>query len=227
MDKYNILVIDDEQDLREILIYNLQLAGYQAEAVSSAEEALAKDLSRYQLIILDVMMEGMDGFQLAFRLKDSQEHRDIPIIFLTAKSDEDDKLTGFRLGADDYVSKPFSVKELMARVRAVLQRSQTRSRAAEEGIVFQGLQLNQTSKTATIDGEPLNLTRTEFELLVIFLSHPNKVFSRQQLLRSAWPQDVIVSERTVDVNLTRLRKKLGPYASRLISRQGYGYLFEE
>ncbi|MBR5431444.1 MAG: response regulator transcription factor [Bacteroidales bacterium] len=115
----------------------------------------------------------------------------------------------------------------MARVRAVLQRSQTRSRAAEEGIVFQGLQLNQTSKTATIDGEPLNLTRTEFELLVIFLSHPNKVFSRQQLLRSAWPQDVIVSERTVDVNLTRLRKKLGPYASRLISRQGYGYLFEE
>ena len=225
MEQKRILVVDDEQDLCEILLYNMKAAGFQAEAAYSGEEAMEKDPSQYDLLILDVMMPGMSGFELAERLKAEEQTSHIPIIFLTAKDTEDDTLQGFGLGADDYVTKPFSVREVVARVKAVLARSQKRE-VKESHITFEGLVLDLSKKTTTVDGECVSLTKTEFELLGLLLRHRGQVFSRQDILDRVWPKDVIVTERTIDVNMARLRKKLGRYGNHIISRQGYGYLFE-
>ncbi|MCR5578893.1 MAG: response regulator transcription factor [Prevotella sp.] len=222
MDRQRILVVDDEQDLCDILLYNLRKEGYEAEAAYSAEEALAMQPQDYHLLLLDVMMPGKSGFELAQLLKTDDGTRRLPIIFLTAKDTEDDMLHGFHLGADDYVSKPFSVREVMARVKAVLGRT-----THNQSLSYQGLSVDLTTKTATADGEPLNLTKTELELLVWLMSHRGQVFSRQQLLDEVWPKDVVVTERTVDVNMARLRKKIGRYAQCIVARQGYGYCFEE
>lgn len=229
MEQKRILVVDDERDLCDILLFNLHAAGYQAEAVYSAEEGLNRierlknGIIEVDLLLLDVMMPGMSGFELAKRLKENEQTRHIPIIFLTAKDAEDETLQGFSLGADDYVTKPFSVREVIARVKAVLSRTAT-PRSAE--LTFEGLTMNTDNKTVTIDAEPVALTRTEYDLLQLFLENRGQTFSRQQLLDKVWPQDVIVTERTVDVNITRLRKKLDRYAACLISRTGFGYTFE-
>ena len=224
MEQKHILVVDDERDLCDILLFNLRAAGYQAEAVYSAEEAIETMHQGYDLLLLDVMMPGMSGFELARRLKEDEKTRHIPIIFLTAKDTEDDTLQGFSLGADDYVTKPFSVREVTARVKAVLSRSQS---PTDEPTIYEGLAINAANKTVCIDGRPIALTRTEYELLYVLLTHRGQVFSRQQLLERVWPQDVIVTERTVDVNIARLRKKLNRYAVCLVSRTGFGYSFEE
>lgn len=223
MEKKRILVVDDERDLCDILLFNLHAEGYHAEAAYSAEEALEILQNPFDLLLLDIMMPGMSGFELAEKLKSDERTHNIPIIFLTAKDAEDDTLQGFSLGADDYVTKPFSVREVMARVKAVLHRGVN---TASRQIAFEGLIVDATNKTVTIDGEPIALTRTEYELLLLLLSNKGKTFSRQQLLEMVWPKDVIVTERTVDVNITRLRKKLNHYATCLISRTGFGYSFE-
>ena len=225
-ERKKILVVDDEQDLCEILLYNLKAADYQAEAVYSAEEAIKKDLSQYDLLLLDVMMPGMSGFELARWLKTGRETRQLPFIFLTAKDTEEDMLQGFGLGADDYVKKPFSVREVMARVKAVLNRSESPDADNPKSLQYEGLAIDLIHKSVTVDGEAVLLTKTEFELLALLLSHRGKVFSRQQILESVWPQDVIVTDRTVDVNVTRMRKKIGRYAGCIVSRQGFGYIFE-
>lgn len=226
MEQKRILVVDDERDLCDILLFNLHAAGYQAEAAYSAEEALqqivnckSSNSKLYDLLLLDVMMPGMSGFELAKRLKEDEQTRNIPIIFLTAKDTEEDTLQGFSLGADDYVTKPFSVREVMARVKAVLGRKPA-------PLAYEGLVINAANKTVVIDGQAVTLTRTEYELLQLLVSHHGQVFSRQQLLESVWPQNVIVTERTVDVNIARLRKKLGRYAACLVSRTRFGYTFE-
>ena len=225
MKEKRILVVDDEQDLCEILLYNLKAAGFQVEAAYSGEEAMEKQPSQYDLLILDVMMPGMSGFELAERLKREAETSALPIIFLTAKDTEDDTLQGFGLGADDYVTKPFSVREVVARVKAVLARSQKRD-AKESHITFEGLVLDLGKKTTTVDGESVSLTKTEFELLGLLLRYRGQVFSRQQIFDAVWPENVVVSDRTVDVNITRMRKKIGRYGSCIVSRQGFGYVFE-
>jgi DNA-binding response OmpR family regulator len=226
MEQKRILVVDDERDLCDILLFNLHAAGYQAEAAYSAEEALqqivnckSSNSKLYDLLLLDVMMPGMSGFELAKRLKEDEQTRNIPIIFLTAKDTEEDTLQGFSLGADDYVTKPFSVREVVARVKAVLGRKPA-------PLAYEGLVINAANKTVVIDGQAVALTRTEYELLQLLVSHHGQVFSRQQLLESVWPQNVIVTERTVDVNIARLRKKLGRYAACLVSRTRFGYTFE-
>lgn len=226
MEQKRILVVDDERDLCDILLFNLHAAGYQADAVYSAEEAIEAIRNHYDLLLLDVMMPGMSGFELAKRLKEDEQFRSIPIIFLTAKDTEDDMLQGFSLGADDYVTKPFSVREVMARVKAVLGRSLSQPLQKEGSVGYEGLVISVANKSVTIDGHPIALTRTEYELLHLLLGHRGQVFSRQQLLVNVWPQDVIVTERTVDVNIARLRKKLGRYAACLVSRTGFGYSFE-
>ena len=227
MEKKKILIIDDEQDLCEILLYNLSSAGYEAEAVCSAEEALPL-AHRFDLLLLDVMMPGMSGFELAERLKQDEKTAHIPIIFLTAKDTEDDTLRGFGLGADDYVKKPFSVREVMARVKAVLNRRKPLPQQEEgEALRYEGLIVDAARKTILVDGDEVTLTKTEFELLCLLLSHRGEVLSRQQLLDGAWPKDVIVTDRAVDVNVARLRKKIGHYSQHVVSRQGFGYLFEE
>ena len=227
MEKKQILIVDDEQDLCEILQFNLNAAGYGTDVAFSAEEAIGKGIEQYDLLLLDVMMPGLSGFELAQRLKTDEKTAHIPIIFITAKDAEDDTLQGFGLGADDYVTKPFSVREVVARVNAVLRRRPTPSPSPREGrMTCDGLVVDTISKTVTIDDARVELTRTEFDMLALLLDHRGQVFSRQELLDRVWPDDVIVTERTVDVNITRLRKKLGGYASCILTRQGFGYFFK-
>ena len=223
-----ILVVDDEQDLCEILKFNLETEGYQVETVNSAEEALEKDIASYNLLLLDVMMGGMSGFQLAKQLKNSEVTAHIPIIFLTARDTENDTVTGFNLGADDYISKPFSIREVMVRVRAVLRRTASRLEGAEEPAVisYQGLLLNLDKKSVSVDGEDVPFTKTEFELLRLLLEERGRVFSRQELIDRIWPKDVLVLDRTVDVNITRMRKKIGKFAKCIVTRLGFGYYFD-
>lgn len=223
-----ILVVDDEQDLCEILKFNLETEGYQVETANSAEEALEKDIASYNLLLLDVMMGGMSGFQLAKQLKNSEVTAHIPIIFLTARDTENDTVTGFNLGADDYISKPFSIREVMVRVRAVLRRTASRLEGAEKPAVisYQGLLLNLDKKSVSVDGEDVPFTKTEFELLRLLLEERGRVFSRQELIDRVWPKDVLVLDRTVDVNITRMRKKIGRFAKCIVTRLGFGYYFD-
>lgn len=225
---YKILVVDDEQDLCEILKFNLETEGYLVETANSAEEALEKDIPSYSILLLDVMMGGMSGFQMAKQLKAKSATADVPIIFLTARDTENDTVTGFNLGADDYISKPFSIREVMVRVRAVIRRTADRQGKDVEPTVisYQGLVLNLDKKTVSIDGENVPFTKTEFELLHLLLEEKGRVFSRQELIDRVWPKDVLVLDRTVDVNITRMRKKIGKFAKCIVTRLGFGYYFD-
>lgn len=222
-----ILVVDDENDLCEILKFNLETEGYAVETANSAEEALTYNLPSFSLLLLDVMMDGMSGFALARKLKADAATKDLPIIFLTARDTENDTVTGFNLGADDYISKPFSIREVMVRVRAVLRRTKDgQAKEAPAVLRYQGLELNLNSKTVSIDGEAVAFTKTEFELLHTLLDEKGRVFSRQELIDRIWPSDVLVLDRTVDVNITRLRKKIGAYSKCIVTRLGFGYFFD-
>ena len=224
---YRILVVDDEQDLCEILKFNLETEGYQVDTAYSAEEALTMDLTSYHLLLLDVMMGEMSGFALARKLQGNAATASLPIIFLTARDTENDMVTGFNLGADDYISKPFSIREVLVRVRAVLRRTgNANAEDAESTLQYQGLQLNLSNKTVTVNGEVVPFTKTEFELLHTLLEEKGRVFSRQELINKVCPSDVLVLDRTVDVNITRLRKKIGPFSKCIVTRLGFGYLFE-
>ena len=224
---YRILVVDDEQDLCEILKFNLETEGYQVETANSAEEALQHNLPSFDLLLLDVMMGGMSGFALAKKRKTEEATADIPIIFLTAKDTENDTVTGFNLGADDYISKPFSLREVMVRVRAVLRRTSEQHGEPQHSVIsYQGLVMDLDKKTVTIDGNEVAFTKTEFELLHLLLSERGRVFSREQLIERVWPKDVLVLDRTVDVNITRLRKKVGRFAKCIVTRLGFGYYFD-
>lgn len=230
-----ILVVDDELDICEILQYNLETEGYEVATANSAEEALQLPLQDFSLILLDVMMGEMSGFQMARKMKENPSTAQIPIIFITALEGEDNLVKGLNIGADDYIAKPLSMKEVKARVKAVLRRSaQT---AAPQGevpvatsdniICYEGITLDLNAKTATVDGQELLLTKLEYEMLSLLLQHPGKVFSREDILAHCWPQDVYVLDRTVDVNITRLRKKIGRYGKQIKTRVGYGYYFTE
>jgi DNA-binding response OmpR family regulator len=220
-----ILIVDDEEDLCEILQYNLSNEGYYTEIAHSAEEALKRPLGNFDLVLLDVMMGPMSGFKFADKLRKDLK-LDIPVIFLTAKDTENDILTGFSLGADDYISKPFSVNELTARVKAVLKRSYTDKVNNKSILQFNGIDLDTVRKRLIINDERVELTKKEYEILRTLLENQGKVFSREDLLMRIWGQDVIVTERTVDVNITRLRTKLGQFGSCLKNKTGYGYFFE-
>lgn len=224
MANYKILVVDDEEDLCEILKFNLEAEGYEVDTANSAEEALQMHLADYNLLLLDVMMGEMNGFKMASLLRKSEKLKHIPIIFLTAKDTEDDKLMGFNIGADDYISKPFSIREVIARVKAVLRRSAEKE--TPEILQFEHLYINPVKKRAFINQEELPLTKKEFEILSLLLSHPGQVFSREEILSKIWTDEVYVLDRTIDVNITRLRKKIGEYGKHIVTRLGYGYCFE-
>jgi len=220
-----ILIVDDEDDLCEILQYNLNNAGYITEVAHSAEEAIKRPLSSFDLILLDVMMGPMSGFKLADRLK-SEKNLNTPIIFLTAKDGENDILTGFSLGADDYIAKPFSINELTARVKAVLKRSRSDKNKVPTTIRFGEIEMDTVRKRLIINDEKIELTKKEFEILKLLLENQGKVYPREEILMKVWGDDVIVTERTVDVNITRLRSKLGIHGKSLKNKTGYGYFFE-
>ena len=215
-----LLVVDDEETLREGLCTYLEQEGYRADGAASAEEALERGIAGYDLILLDIMMDGMSGTELAARLKEQPATAEIPIIFLTARDRDDDMVAGLRLGADDYIVKPFSVRNVMARIEAVLRRTAGRKRPA-------GVACDRETLACTIDGQAVRLTKKEFEILALFLENPGRIFSREEVMRRVWPEHVVVFDRSVDVHITRLRSKIAPYGKNIISRSGYGYGWQD
>lgn len=231
-----ILVIDDEESVCEILKYNLEKEGFQVETAYSAEEALEMDLEKFQLFMVDIMMGDLSGFDFAKRLRNVTATENIPIIFCSALNEEDEKVMGLNIGADDYVTKPFSIGEVLARVRAVLRRARQNAQIPaapaadseyEPDLTFKTLRIDRNEKISYLDGQPLQLTRTEFEILEFFLTHRNRIYSRREIISNVWGEDVVVTNRTIDTNITRLRKKLGNYSANIVTRQGFGYGFKE
>lgn len=226
MNDYRILVVDDEEDLCEILKFNLEMEGYLVDTANSAEEALKLDLTKYNVLLLDVMMGEISGFRMASMLKKNKGTANIPIIFITAKDTENDTLTGFNLGADDYISKPFSLREVIARVKAVIRRTSSVQSNEPEQLNYKGLTVDMLKKKVMIDNEEIALTKKEFEILLLLLQNQGRVFSREDILAKVWQDEVYVLDRTIDVNITRLRKKIGNYGKYIVTRLGYGYCFE-
>ena len=228
---YRILVVDDEDTICEALRFNLEAEGYDVDVAFSAEEALALDMSVYNLVLLDIMMGEISGMQLARIMKSNPATRHIPIIFCSAKNSEDDIISGLDLGADDYIMKPYSLRELLARVRAALRKvsgsDDTGKKTDTDELTYKGLVVNPGKKVCMVDGEEVKMPRKEFEILVKLLGGKSKVFSRQALIRDIWPDDVVVLDRVVDVNIARIRQKIGSYAHNIVSRPGYGYSFVE
>ncbi len=220
-----ILIVDDEEDLCEILQYNLENEGFITSAAHSAEEALTMPVHEFDLLLLDVMMGQISGFKLADKLR-KEMNNTVPIIFLTAKDTENDLLTGFSLGADDYISKPFSINELTARVKAVLKRSYTSKSKPGIPVLYGDIEVDGERKRVVIGNEKIELTRKEFEILKLLIENQGKIYSREDILNIVWEKDVIVTNRTVDVNITRLRNKLGKHGASLKNKTGYGYYFE-
>ncbi|MCK9310880.1 MAG: response regulator transcription factor [Bacteroidales bacterium] len=227
MNNTRILVVDDEEDICEILQFNLESEGYEVDTALSAEEALEKDIPSYQLLILDVMMGEISGFKLAAMIHKNKLTEHLPIIFITAKDTENDLLTGFNIGADDYISKPFSIREVTLRVKAILRRTFASETSDEaEVIIFDELKIDIARKKVFLREKALDLTKKEFEMLLLFVVHPGRVYAREDILQNVWSDDVYVLDRTIDVNITRLRKKLGDFGKHIVTRLGYGYCFD-
>jgi DNA-binding response OmpR family regulator len=223
-----ILIVDDDRNICEILEFNLSNEGYHVECAYSAEEALKKITPHYSLILLDVMMGGMSGYKMAEKLR--KENNQIPIVFLTAKDTENDMLTGFSVGGDDYISKPFSIKEVIARVKAIVKRAAKLTEKKENfntpgQIVYKNIVIDLEAKEVLIDEKRIVLTKTELELLTLLAKNPDKILSRDDIIENIWHETPYITERTVDVHITRLRKKMGKYASVIVNRSGYGYKF--
>lgn len=220
-----ILIVDDDKNICEILEFNLKNEGFDIEIAFSAEEAIKKLSTQFSLILLDIMMSGISGYKMAEKLR--TEGNQTPIIFLTAKDTENDMLTGFSVGCDDYISKPFSIKEVIARIKAVIKRKANNSveNKSARKLIFDYFIIDLEIKELTIKGEKVILTKTEFEILVLLAGNPERVFSREEIIDNVWDETTYITERTVDVHLTRLRKKMGEYASIIKNRSGYGYWF--
>ena len=227
-----ILIVDDEETLCEVLKLNLENEGYDVDIAFSAEQALTLDLKQYSLILLDIMMGEISGIKMAKMLKADVTTADIPIIFCTARDSEDDMIMGLNIGADDYIMKPYTVRNVIARVKSVLRRTnghKANTHVTEKSNILQveGLVLDLEFKRCTVDGTEVSLTRKEFDILVLLLQNRNTILSREQIMKRVWSNEVVVLDRTIDVNITRMRKKLGNYGNHIITRTGYGYGFEE
>ncbi|MBR3702005.1 MAG: response regulator transcription factor [Alistipes sp.] len=229
-----ILIVDDEETLCEVLKLNLENEGYDVDTAFSAEQALGYNLTEYSLILLDIMMGEMSGIKMAKMLKADVATADIPIIFCTARDTEDDMIMGLNLGADDYIIKPYTVRNVVARVKSVLRRTGSKQKNIgntpadkPNQLVVDGLRLDLEFKRCTVDGEEVKLARKEFELLAYLIKHRGKICSREQILNSVWSDEVVVLDRTIDVNITRLRSKIGAYGSYIVTRSGFGYGFRD
>ena len=227
-----ILIVDDEETLCEVLKLNLENEGYDVDIALSAEEALTYNLQTYSLILLDIMMGDISGIKMAKMLKADISTADIPIIFCTARDTEDDMVMGLNLGADDYIMKPYTVRNVIARVKSVLRRTASHkvgnvSAEKPNRLVVEGLCLDLEFKRCTVDGQEVKLARKEFELLAYLIQHRGKICSREQILNRVWSDEVVVLARTIDVNITRLRSKIGAYGSYIVTRSGFGYGFRD
>ena len=224
-----ILIVDDEETLCDALAFNLEAEGYEVETAYSAEDALTLVLAKFDLVLLDIMMGEISGTQLARIMKANQATAHIPIIFCTAKDSEEDMIKGLDLGADDYITKPYSLRTVMARIRTVLRRtSPTQDPSADiDKISYKGLVLSTRNRTCTVDGNEVKMPKKEFEILMTLLSNRGRIYSRAELLKEIWPDEVVVLDRVVDVNVTRIRQKIGEYGKNIVTRTGYGYGFIE
>ena len=226
-----ILIVDDEETLCEVLKLNLENEGFDVDIALSAEQALEYDLKEYSLILLDIMMGEISGIKMAKMLKADIATAGIPIIFCTARDSEDDMIMGLNLGADDYIMKPYSVRNVIARVKSVLRRTSASkvvsAVSTQDLLEVEGLVMDMEFKRCTVDGVEEKLTRKEFELLAYLIRHRGKICSREQILNRVWSDEVIVLDRTIDVNITRLRSKIGRYGSYIVTRSGFGYGFRE
>ena len=225
MKDLKILVVDDEEDLCEILQYNLEQEGFQVDTAFSSEQALKLDLSKYDFFLLDIMMGEISGLELAKIIRRNPDLEDKPILFITAKGSETDKLLGFKAGADDYVAKPFSVKEVIARIHVICKRVFSESKN-ESSFEYENLKLVPESKQVTINNIDVGLTKTEFEILQLLLNHAGRIYSRDEIMNKIWEGDTYVGDRTVDVNVRRIRKKIGEYHNLIKTKSGYGYYFD-
>lgn len=229
-DKQRILVVDDEETLCDTLAFNLEAEGYEVETAYSAEEALTRDLGHYDLVLLDIMMGEISGTQLARIMKANPATARVPIIFCTAKDTEEDMIKGLDLGADDYIMKPYSLQAVLARIRTVLRRTSAQPSTAPgqtDRIAYKGLVLQLHDRSCHVDGHEVKMPKKEFEILLKLMSNPGRMFSRAELLRAIWADDVVVLDRVIDVNITRIRQKIGTYGKNIVTRSGYGYLFVE
>lgn len=233
--RIKILVIDDEEALCEILKFNLEKEGYEVDTANSAEEALTMDLGGYSLFIVDIMMEQLSGFDFAKRIRNRAETESTPVIFCSALDGEDDTVMGLNIGADDYITKPFVISVVLSRVRAVLRRAKAAQQVAynvsksiyEPDITFHDLRIDRNEKLCYLAGQEVNLTKTEFDILLFLLTHRNRIYSREEIIHSVWAGEVVVSNRTIDTNIARLRKKIGEYGNNIVTRLGFGYGFKE
>lgn len=217
-----LLVVDDEESIREGLREYLDFEGYSVDSAVSAEDALSKGIMNYDLLLLDVMMDGMSGFELAEKLKKSPDTERIPVIFLTAKDSDDDMVAGLRLGADDYIPKPFSMKNVIARIETVMRRIRRNDAPVARGVIC-----DRETLSCRVDGNNVKLPRKEFEILALLLDNPGRIFTREELMRQIWPENIVVIDRSVDVHVTRIRSKIAPYGKKLVSRSGYGYGWQD
>lgn len=233
-----ILVIDDEEAICEILKYNLEKEGYDVETAYSAEEALGLNIAGFSLLIVDIMMDKMSGFELVKKLKYNPQTENIPVIFCTALSGEDDTVMGLNIGGDDYITKPFVIGAVIARVKAVLRRAmpprvfeaplpQKPQQAYEPDITFKALRINLNEKQCYINGNPVKLTRNELDLLLFLMGQRNRILSRQEIMENVWPDKTVIGQRAIDVNIKRLRDKLQDYGKYIHTKTGYGYGFKE
>ena len=226
-----ILIVDDEETLCEVLKLNLENEGYDVDTAFSAEQALTYDLRSYSLVLLDIMMGEISGIKMARMMKADIATADIPIIFCTARDSEDDMVMGLNLGADDYIVKPYTVRNVVARIRSVLRRTSghkvPQAASRTNSLVVEGLHLDMEFKRCTVDGTEVKLTRKEFELLAYLISHRGRVCSREQILSRVWSDEVVVLDRTIDVNITRVRQKIGSYGAYIVTKSGYGYGFRD
>lgn len=221
-----ILVVDDEETICDVIKLNLELSGYKVDTANSAEEALRLNLMDYELFILDVMMGEMSGFELTSKIRKTDALKSIPIIICTAKDGEDDLVEGFGRGVDDYIKKPFSMKELVLRVKNVLRRTKNDEESSNV-VAYGSLILDLNTKECKVDGQNTPLTKKEFEMLKLFLQNRDHIFSRNEILDLVWEDGVLVIDRTIDVNINRLRKKIGKYGNNIVTKLGYGYGFKE
>lgn len=227
--KKRILVVDDEEALREALAFNIEAEGYAVDTAGSAEDALIMDLASYDLILLDIMMGEISGTQFAKIIKSNPKLTHIPIIFCTAKDSEDDMIAGLDLGADDYIMKPYSLRSVMARIRTVLRRATSTATPHKQPqkVEYKGLILYTDTRRCTVDGAEVSMPRKEYEILLKLMTNRERIFSRAELIKEIWTDEVVVLDRVVDVNITRIRQKIGEYGRNIVTRSGYGYGFFE
>lgn len=226
MGRYRILVIDDEEDLCEVIRFALETEGYSVDVVYSAEEALQKTISDYNLLLVDIMLGEMSGYRMVHIIRNNPKTATTPVIFISAKDSENDRLTAFNVGADDYITKPFSLREMLARIKAIISRFELQKMMTVQMLSCDKLKMNLAKKQVLLEEKEIQFTKKEFEILKLFLENKNHLFSREELLKRIWPDEAFVLSRTIDVNITRIRRKIGPYEKNIVTKLGLGYYFE-